>query len=142
MNVWKNLTVCIVSLFLCAAVLAQETHAKAPPSGPTVLVNGVSEPVYRVRDGVKPPRIVYSPEPYFSDEVDRRKIQGAVTLDVVVTSAGKPTLIRVIQGLGDGLDEKAIETVSKWKFRPATKDGAPVSVEIAVQVDFHVYQRP
>lgn len=142
MSVWKNLTVCIVSLFLCAADLAQETHAKAPPSGPTVLVNGVSEPVYRVRDGVKPPRVIYSPGPEFSDEARLQKIEGTVTLDIVVTSAGKTALIRVLKTLGYGLDEKAIEAVRTWKFHPATKDGKPVSVNVAVQVEFRLGQHP
>jgi periplasmic protein TonB len=68
------------------------------------------------------------------------KIEGVVTLDIVVTSAGKTTQIRVLQGRGYGLDQKAIEAVSRWKFQPATKDGTPVSVEIAVEISFHLYQ--
>jgi len=63
-------------------------------------------------------------------------------LTMVVTSEGNTDQIRVTKGIGHGLDEKAVEAVSKWKFQPATKDGKPVSVEIAVEVDFHLYHRP
>jgi len=106
------------------------------------VVNGVTEPIYKVGPDVKPPRAIYSPEPDFSEEARKRKVQGELTLSVVVTSAGKTTLIRVLQGLGHGLDEKAVEAISKWKFEPATKDGKPVSTEIAVEVDFRLYQHP
>ena len=50
---------------------------------------------------------------------------------------GRPSNIRVLSSLGMGLDEKAIEAVKNWKFEPAMKDGHPVRVEIAVEVDFH-----
>jgi TonB family protein len=150
MNAWENVAwnlsgLSAVLLLFCATVLvAQEEPAKTPPTSPasTVLVNGVTEPVYKVRDGVKPPRLVYSPEPDFSEEARKRKVRGVVTLSVVVTSVGKTTLVRVLQGLGHGIDEKAVEAVSKWKFQPATKDGKPVSAEIAVEVDFGLYQHP
>jgi TonB family protein len=150
MRVWKNIArnlprVSIILLLFCVTLLvAQEETAKTPPPPPTqtVVVNGVSEPVYKVRDGVTPPRAIYSQDPEFSEEARRQKVQGTVVLDIIVTSAGKATQIRVTQGRGYGLDEKAVEAVSKWKFEPATKDGKPVSVEIAVEVDFRLWQRP
>jgi TonB family protein len=128
-------------LLLCVAVLtAQEEPAKAPPPPSTVVVNGVTEPVYKLRDGVKPPRAIYSPAPEFSEEARRQKVQGTVVLDLIVTSAGKAVQVRVVQSQGYGLDEKAVEAVSKWKFEPATKDGKPVSVEVPVEVDFRLQQ--
>jgi TonB family protein len=150
MSTWKNdarnlSRISVILLLFCVAVLvAQEEPAKTPPPPPTltVVVNGVSEPVYKVRDGVKPPRATYSPDPEFSEEARRQKVQGAVLLDIIVTSAGKPERIKVVQGRGYGLDEKAVEAVSQWKFKPATKDGKPVSVEIAVEVDFNLQQHP
>ena len=58
---------------------------------------------------------------------------------LVVGTDGRPSNIRVLSSLGMGLDEKAIEAVRTWKFEPAMKDGHPVRVEIAVEVDFHLY---
>ena len=57
----------------------------------------------------------------------------------MILADGSTTNIRVIRPLGLGLDEKAIEAVKNWKFEPAMKDGHPVRVEIAVEVDFHLY---
>ena len=60
-------------------------------------------------------------------------------LALIVDANGRPTNIRVSSSLGMGLDEKAIEAVKNWKFEPAMKDGHPVAVEIALEVDFHLY---
>jgi TonB family protein len=58
---------------------------------------------------------------------------------LVVGEDGKPRDIKVTKPLGKGLDEKAVEAVRSWKFDPARKDGKPVAVQIAVEVDFHLY---
>jgi periplasmic protein TonB len=91
------------------------------------------------RNGVTVPEPIYSPEPSFSDEARKAKFQGIVQLMVVVGSDGHVYDIRVRQSLGMGLDEKAIEAVRNWRFRPATLNGQPVATQIAVQVDFHLY---
>ena len=58
---------------------------------------------------------------------------------IVVGKDGKPYDIRVRQSLGMGLDEKAIEAVRRWRFRPATLNGQPVATQIAVEVNFRLY---
>jgi periplasmic protein TonB len=58
---------------------------------------------------------------------------------VVVGKDGRAYDIRVGQSLGLGLDEKAIEAVKNWRFRPGTLNGNPVATQIAVQVDFRLY---
>lgn len=89
--------------------------------------------------GMTEPVPVYSPEPNFSDEARKLKAQGMVLLLLVVGKDGHPYNIRVSQSLGMGLDEKAIEAVNHWRFRPATLNGQPVATPIAVQVDFRLY---
>lgn len=91
------------------------------------------------RKGVTVPEPIYSPEPSFSDEARKAKAQGIVVLMLVVGKDGRPYDIHVGQSLGMGLDEKAIEAVQNWRFRPATLNGKPVATKIAVQVDFHLY---
>jgi len=100
---------------------------------------GTGGGVYRPGRGVTPPRPIYSPDPEFSEEARKAKYQGTCTLMIVVSTDGKPTNIRVVNSLGMGLDEKAIETVRTWRFEPGQKDGHPVNVEMAVEVDFHLY---
>jgi periplasmic protein TonB len=89
--------------------------------------------------GVTVPQAIYSPEPGFSDEARKAKQQGIVGLLVVVGKDGRTYDIRVRQSLGMGLDEKAMEAVSQWRFKPATLNGQAVATQIAVEVDFHLY---
>ena len=90
------------------------------------------------RGGVTVPQLIFNPEPSFSDEARKSKTQGVVTLLLVVGKDGRPYDIRVRQSLGMGLDEKAIEAVNRWRFRPATLNGQPVATQIEVEVDFHL----
>ena len=109
-----------------------------PDSGPYV---GEGPPGIHTagRNGVTVPEAIYSPEPSFSDEARKAKFQGIVQLMVVVGKDGRVYNIQVRQSLGMGLDEKAIEAVRNWRFRPGTFKGQPVATQIAVQVDFHLY---
>jgi TonB family protein len=100
---------------------------------------GTGGGLFHVGGGVSPPRQIYAPEPEFSEEARKAKYQGVCTLGLIVGTDGRPSNIRVLSSLGMGLDEKAIEAVKNWKFEPAMKDGHPVRVEIAVEVDFHLY---
>jgi protein TonB len=111
---------------------------KGPGFGPGE-GGGVGGGIFHVGGGVSPPRAIFSPEPEFSEEARKAKYQGVCTLGLIVGTDGRPSNIRVLNSLGMGLDEKAIETVKTWKFEPAMKDGHPVRVEIAVEVDFHLY---
>jgi len=99
---------------------------------------GTGGGVFRPGRGVTPPRPIYSPDPEFSEEARKAKYQGTCTLMIVVATDGRPINIRVVNSLGMGLDEKAIETVRTWRFEPGQKDGHPVNVEMAVEVDFHL----
>ncbi len=58
---------------------------------------------------------------------------------VIVGTDGKPHDIYVQRSLGMGLDEKAVEAARLWRFAPGTKDGAPVPVEVFLEVNFHLY---
>lgn len=111
---------------------------KGPGFGPGE-GGGTGGGIFRVGNGVTPPRTIFNPDPEFSEEARKAKYQGVCLLGVIVGADGVPRNIHVLQSLGMGLDEKAIEAVKTWKFEPGTKDGHPVAVEIAVEVDFHLY---
>ena len=100
---------------------------------------GIGGGVFRIGKGVTPPRVIYQTDPEFSEEARKAKYQGTCVLGLVVDANGRPTAIRVLSALGMGLDEKAIESVKNWRFEPGKKDGHDVAVEIAVEVDFHLY---
>jgi periplasmic protein TonB len=94
--------------------------------------------VYRIGGGVSQPSLLFKIEPEYSEEARKAKYQGTVTLSVIVDENGKPRDVRVIRALGLGLDEKAIEAVQKWRFKPAQKDGKPVAVIATIEVNFRL----
>jgi TonB family protein len=96
--------------------------------------------VYRVGGGISAPQALITPEAEFSDEARRAKYQGVVLISLIVDAQGNPQNPRVVRPLGMGLDEKAMEAVRKYKFKPAMKDGrTPVPVMITVEVNFRLY---
>ncbi|HXW54174.1 MAG TPA: energy transducer TonB [Candidatus Cybelea sp.] len=83
---------------------------------------------------------VYCPAAQFSDEAVKAKLQGTVIISLLVTVEGRPMDVRVLRGLGMGLDEKATDAVRKWRFRPSIgPDGKLAEVRVLVEVVFHLY---
>ena len=99
---------------------------------------GIGGGVFRVGGGVTAPSLLYKVEPEYSEEARKAKYQGVVLLYVEVDAGGRAQNIRVLHSLGLGLDEKAMEAVRKWKFRPGYKDGKPVRVVAEVEVNFRL----
>ncbi|HKN20309.1 MAG TPA: energy transducer TonB [Terracidiphilus sp.] len=96
--------------------------------------------VYQVGGRISAPVPIFQPEAEFSDEARRAKYQGVCIIALIVDAQGNPQNVHVIRTLGMGLDEKAMEAVRKYKFKPALKDGkTPVPTMITVEVDFHLY---
>jgi TonB family protein len=96
--------------------------------------------LYRIGGGVSAPVPLNSVEAEFSDEARRAKYQGVCLISLIVDVHGDPQNPRVVRALGMGLDEKALEAVKKYKFKPAMKDGkTPVPVMITVEVNFRLY---
>jgi TonB family protein len=84
------------------------------------------------------PALVYKQEPEYSELARKAKFQGRVGLSVEVNASGQATNVKVSHSLGLGLDEKAIEAVKQWRFKPTMKDGKPVAVQAEVQVNFRL----
>lgn len=95
--------------------------------------------VFRIGGGVSEPQVIYAPEAEFSDEARRAKYQGEVMVRIIVDTQGNVQDARIVRPLGMGLDEKALEAVRQYKFRPARKDGRPVPVYMTVAVNFRLY---
>lgn len=96
--------------------------------------------VYHVGGGISAPVPLNSVEAEFSDEARRAKYQGVCLIQMIVDAHGMPQDPRVVRPLGMGLDQKALEAVRKYRFKPAMKDGkTPVPVMITVEVNFRLY---
>jgi TonB family protein len=77
-------------------------------------------------------------KPGYTREAMQQKIQGSVFMRVVVLESGDVGDVEITQSLDAeyGLDRQAIDAAKKWKFRPGTKDGKPVAVEVTIQMTF------
>ncbi len=105
---------------------------------------------YHVGDGVSPPKLVYAPDPEYTDKARRKKMNGSVVVSLTVDVAGKPQNVHVSRSLGEGLskklrpialglDESALKSVKEYRFEPAEFQGKPVPVDISVEVTYRIY---
>jgi TonB family protein len=122
----------VLALF---AVLLATSAAQEPPAAPPA-----ATAPYRIGGGVTAPTVTHKVEPEYSKEAARARFEGTVILFVVVDQDGKPTNLKVIRPLGLGLDQKAIEAVEQWRFKPGMKEGRPVAVQATIEVNFRMYK--
>jgi TonB family protein len=97
---------------------------------------------FRIGGNVSPPIVLKSAGPEFSEQARKKKVSGDVLVHLIVNEQGLPQDVKVVRGLGMGLDEKAIEAVKQYKFRPALRDGVPVKVELNIDVNFQIFDKP
>jgi TonB family protein len=95
--------------------------------------------IYHVGGGVSNPILIYAPDPEFSDEARRAKYQGVCVVGLIVDSTGNTQHVHIVRALGMGLDEKAMEAVRHYKFKPAQFKGKNVAVEVNIEVNFRIY---
>lgn len=91
-----------------------------------------------ITDDITPPRLTEVASPDYTAEAKKKKIEGTVTLAIVVNKKGDVVDAKVVKGIGYGLDENAIIAVKEWKYKPAEKDGEPVAVKMEVTMDFYL----
>jgi periplasmic protein TonB len=92
-----------------------------------------------VGGGVAAPQLIFAPDPEFSDEARRAKFQGICVVSLIVDPQGNPQRVQVVRHLGMGLDQKAVDAVKQYRFKPATLQGKPVPVEVNIEVTFRIY---
>ncbi len=95
--------------------------------------------VRQVGGGVSAPKVIYQVEAEFSEEARKAKASGSVIVGFIVDEKGNVVRPHVVRGLGMGLDEKAIEAVRQYRFKPAMENGKPVKVEMNVEIVFQIF---
>ncbi len=83
--------------------------------------------------------IIFKPSPFYTDDARQHQTTGTVLLKMVLSATGMVTDIEIVDGLGHGLSEKAIEAAKLIRFLPAEKDGRPVSQYVRVEYEFNIY---
>jgi TonB family protein len=91
---------------------------------------------YRPGSGITPPGLLREVKPQYTEEARRRGLEGDVVLEIVVRADGSVGDVSILQRLGSGLDQRAIEAVRQWRFSPARRFGTPVDVLVEVAVEF------
>ena len=91
---------------------------------------------YRPGSGVTPPSLLREVKPQYTEEARRRGIEGDVVLEIVVRADGSVGEVSVLQRLGSGLDQRAVDAVRQWRFSPSRRFGKPVDVLVEVAVEF------
>jgi TonB family protein len=86
-----------------------------------------------------PPKAIYSPQVEYTDQARKANLEGICTVSLVVGADGKPSNVVVIKKLGMGLDERAVETVSRWKFEPGRRNGTPVISRLTLNLQFKLF---
>ncbi|HVJ06036.1 MAG TPA: energy transducer TonB [Candidatus Saccharimonadales bacterium] len=126
----KRILTMVFSLLLMLSVApvisSAQTNAKA------------MDEAVAVTEGITPPRLSEVASPDYTAEAKKKKIEGTVTLLIVVDKKGDVVDAKVVKGLGYGLDENAIIAVKEWKYKPAEKDDQPIAVKLEVTVDFYL----
>jgi TonB family protein len=112
-----------LSLFARAAVFLLATTS-------VVLSQEISH-----RTGAK---LIHKADPEYTKEALDAKVQGVVVLSFVVAIDGMPAEIKVVRGLGSGLDEKAVECLQQWRFTPATRNGELVPEKVTLEMIFRI----
>ncbi len=119
--------------------LAPEPDGSGPGVGPGVddgTGGGAGGGPYRPGSGVEPPRLLREVKAQYTEDARTRGVTGDVVLEIVIRSDGSVGDVKVLRGLGSGLDERAVTAVRNWKFSPARRLGTPVDVIVEVEVEF------
>jgi TonB family protein len=85
-----------------------------------------------------PVEITYKPRPVYTEEGRQLKIEGEVLIEVVFSADGQIRIVKVVHGLGHGLDESAKRAAEKIQFKPAQKDGHPADFDAILHIEFQL----
>ena len=85
-----------------------------------------------------PPRVIHKIEPEYTEEARKANLEGTVVLTTIISVDGIPQGIKVVRELGGGLDERAVDCLRQWRFRPAMIHDEPVSQQITVEMTFRI----
>ena len=131
----REITIAFIALLPVPFAAAQQV---APPTDETAPTQA-NEPMYKIGGHISAPQIKYRVTAQYTDEAKRANFEGVCLIGLIVNAQGNPVNVHVVRPLGMGLDEKAIEAIKQYKFKPAMKDGkTPVPVLVTIEVDFRL----
>jgi TonB family protein len=130
-----SLAVIVSSVLLAGQLVVRAFPLQAPTPDQTA-----QEKVYRAGKDVIPPVLIHKVEPQYSQQALAVKLEGTVVVRAEIWPDGLVHNPRIIKSLGMGLDEKALEALQQWTFKPGEKDGQPVKVAASIEINFRLGQ--
>jgi len=118
-----------------------DASSVSAPSGPSGPAAGEGGPPRRIGGGVSAPVVIQRVPAEYSEEARKARLSGTVLVNLIVDVHGMPQNVHVTRGIGTGLDEKAVEAIRQYRFKPAMEGGKPVPVQVNVEVNFQVLER-
>ena len=92
--------------------------------------------------GLTAPLVLSDKKPEYTSEAMRARVEGLVEMEAVVDATGRVGNVRIRKPLDPGLDQKAVEAMKQWRFKPGTLNGSPVPVLVIVEMTFHLRKAP
>ena len=145
-------------LIVMLILVSEPSHAHPLPAGGNAFdpqavshePNPDASGKYHPGDGVSTPKLLFAPDPDFTDEARHKRVQGVTVISLTVDISGNPQDVRVTRSMAEdvkekykhaatSLDQKAVEAVEHYRFQPGRFEGKPVPVVIPVSVTFRIY---
>ena len=132
-----------LALSLCTSSTTSRAQANPPGSSSTLSTSPADfsddetfSRFERVTQGIKPPKATHAPDPKFPDLPADAEPRGTVVMLVGVNAKGHVAVVRVLRSDEKAFEQSAVDTVKKWKFKPAERNGQPVPVQVTVEMKF------
>ncbi len=125
-------------LLLAAALTLVPAQQLAAPNAPAPSTEASRKTAF-VSGYLRPPILVFQVDPEFTEQARKKHIRGNIAVAATIDTEGNPQDVHVVRGLGLGLDEKAIEAVKQYRFKPALRDGTPVEFPMMIEVNFQIF---
>ena len=132
-----------LALSLCTASTTSQAQANPPGSSSTLSTSPADfsddetfSRFERVTQGMRPPKATHAPDPKFPDLPADAEPRGTVVMLVGVNAKGHVAVVRVLRSDEKAFEQSAVDTVKKWKFKPAERNGQPVPVQVTVEMKF------
>jgi len=125
-----------LSLALIGSACTSALAFRQQVAMPTTQAATVPEKPMHIGGKVTKPIVIYSAAPEYTQEARDANFSGNVLVYLWVDADGNPSHIKVMRGVGMGLDESAVEAISQYKFKPATLEGKPVTVDLYIEQNF------
>jgi TonB family protein len=119
-------------LVLVAAITGISINADSPKQ------KTEDDKVYDLGDGIQPPKLIHVVEPEFDPKSEEAFSSGVVRIQLIVSAEGVVRDPKVVAGINERQDQKAIEAVKQWRFKPGLRESKPVNVRVTVEVNFHL----